>query len=43
MVAANAEQPVAFSLSPGNAGDGPEGRELLEKIKDIRIYSFVMY
>jgi transposase len=34
MVAANAEQAVAFSLSPGNAGDGPEGRELLEKIKN---------
>ena len=35
MVAANAEQAVAFSLTPGNAGDGPEGRELLERIKNI--------
>ena len=29
MVAANAECAVAFSLSPGQAGDGPEGRKLL--------------
>ena len=33
MVAANAEQAVAFSLTPGNVGDGPEGRILLENIK----------
>ena len=29
MVAANAECAVAFSLSPGQAGDAPEGRKLL--------------
>lgn len=40
MVAANAEQAVAFSLTPGNAGDGPEGRELLEKIKNISHIQF---
>jgi len=36
MVAANAGQAVAFSLTAGNAGDGPEGRELMEKIKGNR-------
>ena len=40
MVAANAEQAVAFSLTPGNAGDGPEGRELMEKIKNIAHVQF---
>ena len=29
MVAADARTAVSFSLSPGNAGDAPEGRELL--------------
>jgi transposase len=29
MVAANAECALKFSLSPGNAGDAPEGRKLL--------------
>ena len=29
MVAANADTPLAFSLSPGQAGDAPEGRKLL--------------
>ena len=29
MVAASAECALIFSLSPGNAGDAPEGRELL--------------
>ena len=29
MVAANADTPIVFSLSPGQAGDGPEGRKLL--------------
>lgn len=29
MVAANAECALKFSLSPGNAGDAPQGRELL--------------
>ena len=33
MVAASAEQAVIFSLTPGNAGDAPEGRALLEKLK----------
>ena len=40
MVAANAEQAVAFSLTPGNAGDGPEGRVLMEKIKNIAHVQF---
>jgi len=29
MVAASEREAVAFSLSPGNAGDGPQGRKLL--------------
>lgn len=29
MVAANADTPIVFSLSPGQAGDAPEGRKLL--------------
>ena len=29
MVAANAECAIIFSLSPGQAGDAPEGRKLL--------------
>jgi transposase len=29
MVAANADTPLAFSLSPGQVGDAPEGRKLL--------------
>ena len=33
MVAADDQNAVAFSLSPGNAGDAPEGRELLRKLK----------
>lgn len=35
MVAADAQCAVAFSLTPGNAGDGPEGKKLLQRIKDI--------
>ncbi len=31
MVAADARSAVSFSLSPGNTGDAPEGRELLKK------------
>jgi transposase len=30
MVAANADTPIVFSLSPGQAGDAPEGRKLLQ-------------
>ena len=29
MVAANADTPIIFSLSPGQVGDAPEGRKLL--------------
>ena len=29
MVAANADTPIVFGLSPGQAGDVPEGRKLL--------------
>ena len=32
MVAANAECALIFSLSPGNAGDAPEGRKLLARM-----------
>ncbi len=31
MVAADARTAVSFSLSPGNAGDAPEGRKLLKE------------
>jgi transposase len=31
MVAADARTAVSFSLSPGNAGDAPDGRELLKQ------------
>lgn len=31
MVAANADTPLAFSLSPGQVGDAPEGRKLLRR------------
>ena len=34
MIAAADKTAVTFSLSPGNAGDGPEGRKLLESMKD---------
>lgn len=33
MVAADARTAVVFSLSPGNAGDGPEGRKLLQNLR----------
>ena len=33
MVAADARTAVAFSLSPGNAHDAPEGRKLLSGVK----------
>lgn len=32
MVAASAECALIFSLSPGNAGDAPQGRNLLERL-----------
>jgi hypothetical protein len=32
MVAANADCALKFSLSPGNAGDAPEGRKLLVQL-----------
>ena len=35
MVAADAQCAIAFSLTPGNAGDAPEGRRQLHRIKDI--------
>lgn len=33
MVAAGHNRAVAFSLSPGQAGDGPEGRKLLQRLE----------
>lgn len=32
MVAASTECALIFSLSPGNAGDAPQGRKLLERL-----------
>jgi len=34
MVAADAQTAVTFSLSPGQAGDAPEGRELLKTLEN---------
>jgi len=34
MLAADAETAIAFSLSPGQAGDAPEGRNLLRSIEN---------
>ena len=34
MVAADAQTAVTFSLSPGQAGDAPEGRALLKTLKN---------
>jgi transposase len=34
LVAADAKTAVTFSLSPGNAGDAPEGRKLLETFEN---------
>lgn len=34
MIAADDKTAVTFSLSPGSAGDAPEGRKLLESMKD---------
>ena len=33
MVAADARTAVTFALSPGNAGDAPEGRKLLKSLE----------
>ena len=35
MVAASAECALIFSLSPGNAGDAPQGRSLLERLGPV--------
>lgn len=35
MVAASAQHAVAFSLTPGQAGDAPEGRKLIHRISHI--------
>lgn len=35
MVAASARCAIGFSLSPGNAGDAPEGRALLRSIDEL--------
>lgn len=43
MVAASAECALIFSLSPGNAGDAPQGRNLLERLGlTPRQYSLIM-
>ncbi len=34
MVAADAKTAVTFSLSPGQAGDAPEGRQLLKTLEN---------
>ena len=35
MVAADASTAITFSLTPGNAGDAPEGRSLLKKLHKV--------
>ena len=35
MVAADAQTAVTFSLSPGHAGDAPEGRKLLQTFENM--------
>ncbi|SBV96670.1 transposase [uncultured delta proteobacterium] len=43
MVAASAECALIFSLSPGNAGDAPQGRRLLERLGPApKRYSLLM-
>ena len=42
MVAADAQTAVTFSLSPGNAGDAPEGRKLLKNLKGHEIKYVIM-
>jgi len=37
MVAANAQCAVGFSLSPGQAGDAPEGRALLYGLQELPV------
>jgi transposase len=38
MVAASARCTIGFSLSPGQAGDAPEGRELLRSIPQMPVF-----
>jgi transposase len=42
MVAANADTPIVFSLSPGQAGDAPEGRKLLQAEGEIDAPCFLI-
>ena len=35
LVAAGPDCPLIFHLSPGNAHDGPEGRKLIERLKEL--------
>ena len=43
MVAASAECALIFSLSPGNAGDAPQGRSLLKRLGPApKQYSLLM-
>lgn len=42
MVAANDRFAVDFSLSPGNSGDAPEGRKLMEKIGHFEAQYLIM-
>ena len=42
MVAANADTPIVFSLSPGQAGDAPEGRKLLRTEGEIDAPCFLI-
>lgn len=37
MVAANAQCAIGFSLSPGQAGDAPEGRALLDGLQPLQV------
>ena len=42
MVAADARTAITFSLSPGHAGDAPEGRKLLENLRGHEIKHVLM-
>ena len=35
LVAAGPDCPLIFHLSPGNAHDGPEGRKLIERLREL--------
>jgi hypothetical protein len=42
MVAASARCAIGFSLSPGQAGDAPEGREPLRSIPQLPVFCHLL-